>query len=86
MASAARLARRLRDPRLRDAQTWRLISGLILFAFALTHFLNHALGHVSVQTMEEVQAVRRGVLALLAGHDRALRRARASTSASRCGS
>ncbi|MFL5037867.1 MAG: adenylate/guanylate cyclase domain-containing protein [Microvirga sp.] len=59
MASAARLARRLRDPRLRDAQTWRLVTGLVLFTFALTHFLNHALGHISVETMEEVQAVRR---------------------------
>ena len=61
MASAARLARRLRDPRLRDAQTWRLVTGLVLFTFALTHFLNHALGHVSVETMEEVQAVRRAI-------------------------
>ena len=48
-------------PRLAEAQTWRLISGLILFAFALTHFLNHALGHISIEAMEEVQEVRRGV-------------------------
>ena len=58
---ARRLRRSVRDLRLAEAQTWRLISGLILFAFALTHFLNHALGHISIQTMEEVQAVRRGV-------------------------
>jgi adenylate cyclase len=44
-----------------DAQTWRLASGLVLFTFALTHFLNHALGHVSLDAMMEVQAVRRAV-------------------------
>jgi len=42
-----------------EAQTWRLISGLILLSFVLTHFLNHALGHISVETMEEVQLFRR---------------------------
>jgi adenylate cyclase len=57
--AAHRIARLVLDSRLRDAQTWRLISGLILLTFALTHFLNHALGHISVETMEEVQAVRR---------------------------
>ena len=36
-------------------QRLRLASGLILFAFAATHFLNHALGLVSVDTMQEVQ-------------------------------
>src|SRR5215204_2808634 len=45
----------------RDPQTWRLASGLVLFAFVLTHFLNHALGHVSLDAMEALQAVRRGV-------------------------
>ena len=50
------LRRRWRDP-----QAWRLGSGLVLFAFALTHFLNHALGLVSVEAMEGVQEVRRGV-------------------------
>ena len=29
-------------------QRLRLISGLILFLFALTHFLNHALGLISI--------------------------------------
>lgn len=58
-APARRLARLALDPRWRDPQVWRLASGLVLFAFALTHFLNHALGHVSIQAMEEVQAVRR---------------------------
>ncbi len=46
--------------RWRDPQVWRLGSGLVLFAFALTHFLNHALGLVSVEAMDAVQAVRRG--------------------------
>jgi adenylate cyclase len=57
-----RRARRLaRLPRaFRSAQFWRLASGLVLFTFALTHFLNHALGHVSVEAMEAAQAFRRG--------------------------
>jgi adenylate cyclase len=33
-------------------QRLRLASGLMLFAFALTHFLNHALGLVSLEAME----------------------------------
>ena len=33
----------------------RLISGLILFAFALTHLLNHAIGLISLETMEQVR-------------------------------
>ncbi|HVY42504.1 MAG TPA: adenylate/guanylate cyclase domain-containing protein [Hyphomicrobiaceae bacterium] len=33
----------------------RIISGLILFAFAATHFLNHALGLIDLETMHEVQ-------------------------------
>ncbi len=53
------VARALR--RSRDGQTWRLASGLVLFAFALTHFLNHALGHVSLEAMEQVQEVRRAI-------------------------
>lgn len=36
-------------------QRMRLVSGLILFAFAATHFLNHALGLVSVDLMQEAQ-------------------------------
>lgn len=36
----------------------RLISGLILFSFALTHFLNHAIGLVSLDAMEQVRMVR----------------------------
>jgi len=59
---AGGLVRRLRDrvrpwvapPRL------RLASGLVLFAFALSHFLNHALGIWSVGLMEDVQAWRTG--------------------------
>jgi adenylate cyclase len=37
------------------AQLFRLISGLILFLFAATHFLNHAAGLVSLELMHEVQ-------------------------------
>ncbi|MGJ4996631.1 2Fe-2S iron-sulfur cluster-binding protein [Bradyrhizobium sp. HKCCYLS3077] len=36
-------------------QTLRLVSGLILFAFAATHFLNHAVGLFSLEAMDEVQ-------------------------------
>jgi adenylate cyclase len=36
-------------------QRLRIASGLILFAFALTHFLNHALGLVSLEVMVAVQ-------------------------------
>jgi adenylate cyclase len=36
----------------------RLASGLILFTFALTHFLNHALGLFSIDLMEQVRDVR----------------------------
>ncbi len=38
-----------------NIQKVRLASGLILFAFATTHFLNHALGLVDLETMHEVQ-------------------------------
>jgi adenylate cyclase len=37
------------------AQRLRITSGLILFAFALTHFLNHALGLISIETMHLAQ-------------------------------
>ena len=40
-------------------QKLRLWSGLILFVFALTHFLNHAMGIFSVELMDAVQSVRR---------------------------
>jgi adenylate cyclase len=43
------------------AQRARLASGLVLLAFALTHFLNHGLGLVSLDTMLAVQEVRRAV-------------------------
>ena len=39
-------------------QRLRIGSGLILFAFVLTHFLNHALGIFGVDVMETVQAWR----------------------------
>lgn len=37
------------------AQILRLISGIILFLFAATHFLNHAAGLISLELMHEVQ-------------------------------
>jgi adenylate cyclase len=42
-------------------QNLRLISGLVLFAFAATHFLNHALGLFSLEAMDEVQQWRLAV-------------------------
>lgn len=57
-----RLARRLARP-----HPWRLGTGLVLLAFATSHFLNHALGLVSLQAMEAVQAVRSGFWRSLPG-------------------
>lgn len=37
------------------AQHVRLVTGLILFVFALTHFLNHAVGLISVEAMNDVR-------------------------------
>ena len=39
-------------------QRARLISGLVLFTFALTHFLNHAVGLIHIETMHEIQRYR----------------------------
>ena len=36
-------------------QRLRLVSGLILFTFAATHFINHSLGLISVDWMHEMQ-------------------------------
>src|SRR4051794_15661961 len=64
-ASLSPWTRRLRagwrSPRWRDVQMWRLGSGLVLFVFVLTHYLNHALGLVSLDAMEGAQAVRTAV-------------------------
>jgi adenylate cyclase len=38
-----------------DLQRLRIASGLILFTFATTHFLNHALGLINIELMHEVQ-------------------------------
>ena len=40
-------------------QRLRLASGLVLFTFAATHFLNHALGLVSLEAMLEMQGWRK---------------------------
>jgi adenylate cyclase len=42
-------------------QRLRLASGLVLLTFAATHFLNHALGLVSLEAMQEMQAWRKVV-------------------------
>jgi adenylate cyclase len=39
-------------------QRLRLLSGLILFLFAATHFINTAFGVWSLEFMEDAQAVR----------------------------
>jgi adenylate cyclase len=43
------------------AQRLRIGSGLVLFTFALTHFLNHALGLFSIDAMEAVQEWRTAI-------------------------
>lgn len=49
------------------AQRLRLASGLILFVFALTHFLNHALGVISIDAMSQFQDMRTAVNRSLPG-------------------
>ena len=56
------------EPRNRGRMIWRgwghaaprlrLLSGLVLFSFALLHFINHALGLISPEAMEAMQKVR----------------------------
>ena len=48
-------------------QRLRIASGLVLFTFATTHFLNHAVGLVHLETMHEVQAWRQVVTRSLPG-------------------
>lgn len=45
----------------------RLASGLVLFAFAILHFSNHALGLISLETMEAMQDLRTAVTRSLPG-------------------
>ena len=54
--SAFRLRFNLGDKK----QTARLVSGLVLFSFVLTHFLNHGLGIFSQDLMEDFQVARSG--------------------------
>ncbi|MFH6785965.1 MULTISPECIES: adenylate/guanylate cyclase domain-containing protein [Methylobacterium] len=49
------------------AQRLRLVSGLVLFAFAATHFANHALGLVGLDTMMDVARWRTAVTRSLPG-------------------
>ncbi len=51
----------------RTDQWLRLASGLILFAFVLTHFANHALGLISIGAMDWFQTLRWGVTRSLPG-------------------
>ena len=44
-----------------NLQLMRLVSGLILFVFALTHFLNTAVGLINLELMDEVDRWRRVV-------------------------
>ena len=48
-------------------QRLRIASGLVLFTFATTHFLNHAVGLVDLETMHQVQAWRQVVTRSLPG-------------------
>jgi adenylate cyclase len=63
--AASGIARRL--PAWLAPQRLRLASGLVLFSFALTHFLNHALGIWSVGLMEDMQDWRTGFWRSTAG-------------------
>lgn len=45
----------------------RLISGLILFAFVFMHLVNHSLGLISIEAMEEFRSVRTSVTRSWAG-------------------
>jgi adenylate cyclase len=49
------------------SQRTRLVSGLVLFAFAAAHFLNHALGLVSLEAMNGFDAWRTAVTRSLIG-------------------
>jgi ferredoxin len=48
-------------------QRLRLASGLVLFTFAGTHFMNHALGLVSLEFMHQVQDIRTAVTRSIPG-------------------
>ncbi len=54
-----------RAPRITGAVAWRqnvrLYSGLILFVFAATHLINHALGLISIDAMEAMRDVRTAI-------------------------
>jgi adenylate cyclase len=43
------------------SQRLRLASGLVLFTFAGTHFINHATGLVSLELMHQMQDLRTAV-------------------------
>lgn len=53
--------------KLATPEFWRLASGLVLFSFALTHFLNHSLGIISLEWMLYVQGWRTAIWRSLPG-------------------
>ncbi len=62
IARPIRVAWRRQDRRIGfNATRLRSVSGLVLFAFVLTHLLNHALGLVSIEAMEATQQVRTAI-------------------------
>ena len=64
-------------------QKFRLGSGLILFTFAATHFLNHAVGLVHIESMHELQSWRLVVTRSIVGTDHPRPPHSSSTSRSR---
>jgi adenylate cyclase len=54
-AAAAQARRRVWWPTVRRLRLW---SALVLFAFVLTHFINHGLGLISIRAMDEFQTLR----------------------------
>ena len=50
----------------------RLACGLVLFAYLLSHFLNHALGNISLEALADRRHLPHPVLAISPGRDRVL--------------
>jgi len=64
-----------RRPAFLSLRRIRLAAGLVLFAYATTHFLNHALGNISVDAMEKGLVVQKFVWQSAPGRAFALCRA-----------
>ena len=50
--AATALSRLSGSIRATSARQVRLVCGVILFAYVISHFLNHALGNISVDAMQ----------------------------------